>query len=175
VASQRSVNSLGRAPERRYKAAAYGLSFDLGVLFWNFPFGSTSNPHFWLVCSNDDFVVPFSGNVVPEKGSIQIALCQHGADFEVAIRDNGWGIAAEHLPRVFDRFYRAESSRGSDRAGLGLALVKSIVDLHGNSGHHREQGRSRHDGQTGIPALSEIEVNAAAHLSVAGQMTKTSL
>jgi signal transduction histidine kinase len=34
---------------------------------------------------------------------------------------------------VFDRFYRAESSRGSDGAGLGLALVKSIVGLHGGS------------------------------------------
>jgi len=34
---------------------------------------------------------------------------------------------------VFDRFYRAESSRSSDGAGLGLALVKSIVDLHGGS------------------------------------------
>ena len=69
----------------------------------------------------------------PENGSIQIALSQHEADFEVAIRDNGCGIAAQHLPRVFDRFYRAESSRGSDGAGLGLALVKSIVDLHGGS------------------------------------------
>ena len=58
---------------------------------------------------------------------------QHEADFEVAISDNGCGIAAQHLPRVFDRFYRAESSRGSDGAGLGLALVKSIVDLHGGS------------------------------------------
>jgi len=69
----------------------------------------------------------------PENGSIQIALCQHESDFEVAIGDNGCGIAAQHLPRVFDRFYRAESSRGSDGAGLGLALVKSIVDLHGGS------------------------------------------
>ncbi len=69
----------------------------------------------------------------PENGSIQIALCQREADFEVAISDNGCGIAPQHLPRVFDRFYRAESSRGSDGAGLGLALVKSIVDLHGGS------------------------------------------
>jgi len=69
----------------------------------------------------------------PENGSIQIALAEHATDFEVAVRDNGSGIAPEHLPRVFDRFYRAESSRGSDGAGLGLALVKSIVDLHGGT------------------------------------------
>ena len=68
-----------------------------------------------------------------EHGSIHIALSKHNADFEVAISDNGCGIAAEHLSRVFDRFYRAESSRGSDGTGLGLALVKSIVDLHAGS------------------------------------------
>jgi two-component system heavy metal sensor histidine kinase CusS len=69
----------------------------------------------------------------PENGSIQIALSERDGDFEVAVSDTGCGIAAEHLPRVFDRFYRAESSRSSDGAGLGLALVKSIVDLHGGS------------------------------------------
>jgi two-component system, OmpR family, heavy metal sensor histidine kinase CusS len=69
----------------------------------------------------------------PEHGSIHIALSKRDADFEVAVSDNGCGMSPEHLPRVFDRFYRAESSRGSDGAGLGLALVKSIVDLHGGS------------------------------------------
>src|SRR5437667_5855049 len=78
----------------------------------------------------------------PKNGSIQIALSKHDADFEVAVSDNGCGIAPEHLPRVFDRFYRAESSRGFDGAGLGLALVKSIVDLHGGSTSiHSEIGR----------------------------------
>ena len=69
----------------------------------------------------------------PRNGSIQIALAERATDFEVAVSDNGSGIAPQHLPRVFDRFYRAESSRGSDGAGLGLALVKSIVDLHDGS------------------------------------------
>jgi two-component system heavy metal sensor histidine kinase CusS len=69
----------------------------------------------------------------PENGSIQIALSERDGRSEVAVSDNGRGIDPEHLPRVFDRFYRADSSRGSDGAGLGLALVKSIVDLHGGS------------------------------------------
>jgi two-component system heavy metal sensor histidine kinase CusS len=78
----------------------------------------------------------------PENGSIQIRVSKHDASFEVAVSDNGCGIAPEHLPRVFDRFYRVEPSRGSDGAGLGLALVKSILDLHGGSaGIRSEVGR----------------------------------
>jgi two-component system, OmpR family, heavy metal sensor histidine kinase CusS len=68
-----------------------------------------------------------------KHGSIRVAVSKHNSNFQVTVSDNGCGIAPEHLPRVFDRFYRAESSRGSDGAGLGLALVKSIVELHGGS------------------------------------------
>ncbi|HTH20298.1 MAG TPA: heavy metal sensor histidine kinase, partial [Candidatus Udaeobacter sp.] len=68
-----------------------------------------------------------------KHGTICITVSKQNSDFQVTVSDNGSGIAAEHLPRVFDRFYRAESSRSSDGAGLGLALVKSIVELHGGS------------------------------------------
>jgi two-component system heavy metal sensor histidine kinase CusS len=70
---------------------------------------------------------------VPDRGEIKISIAVHAEHSEVVVSDNGCGIAPEHLPRVFDRFYRADSSRSSDGAGLGLALVKSIVDLHGGS------------------------------------------
>ena len=50
----------------------------------------------------------------------------------IAIHDQGIGIDSQHLSRLFDRFYRVDTSlnAGSDGLGLGLAIVKSIIDLH---------------------------------------------
>jgi len=68
-----------------------------------------------------------------DGGNIHVSIGTRDGRTEVFVRDTGSGIAPEHLPRVFDRFYRGDSSRSSAGTGLGLALVKSIVDLHGGS------------------------------------------
>jgi two-component system heavy metal sensor histidine kinase CusS len=69
----------------------------------------------------------------PAGGQILISVAVRDTQSEVSVKDTGCGIAPEHIPRVFDRFYRADPSRSLDGVGLGLALVKSITDLHGGS------------------------------------------
>jgi two-component system heavy metal sensor histidine kinase CusS len=75
----------------------------------------------------------------PKGGTILISIAAGATQSEIFVKDTGCGIAAEHIPRVFDRFYRADSSRSSQGAGLGLALVKSITDLHGGTATMRSE------------------------------------
>lgn len=64
-------------------------------------------------------------------GPIEVSV--HEGVLEV--RDHGPGIAEEDLPRVFDRFYRAADARASPGAGLGLAIVRQVAELHGGAVH----------------------------------------
>jgi two-component system, OmpR family, heavy metal sensor histidine kinase CusS len=66
------------------------------------------------------------------NGKILIKSEQHNHEVVVSIQDTGSGIEEKHLPQLFDRFYRADHSRSSKTGGLGLGLsiVKSIMDLH---------------------------------------------
>ncbi|MCZ8512446.1 ATP-binding protein [Paenibacillus filicis] len=68
----------------------------------------------------------------PVMGKIGILVDGGAGGAELIVRDNGHGIPAEHLPHLFERFYRADASRTRKHggAGLGLSITKSIVDLH---------------------------------------------
>ncbi|MDY6911071.1 MAG: ATP-binding protein [Chloroflexota bacterium] len=68
----------------------------------------------------------------PEGGTITLSLLRDNGWARLEITDTGIGIAAEHLPHIFDRFYRVDKarSRTSGGTGLGLAIIKGIVEQH---------------------------------------------
>jgi len=71
----------------------------------------------------------------PDGGTITVAAVAANSGVEISVADTGPGIAPEHLPHVFDRFYRADPSRarGTGGAGLGLSIVKQLAAAHGGS------------------------------------------
>lgn len=68
----------------------------------------------------------------PAGGRVTVAVAEAGGGLQVVVRDTGIGIAQGDLPRVFERFYQVEKSRGPQRGtGLGLAIAQEIVEAHG--------------------------------------------
>jgi signal transduction histidine kinase len=67
----------------------------------------------------------------PPGGRVTLSAEQREAVTLLRVADTGSGIPAEHLPHIFDRFYKADPSRSAAGSGLGLSIVKAIVERHG--------------------------------------------
>ena len=67
------------------------------------------------------------------EGSVKIGVAACETGWLVTVADSGSGIAPEHLPHVFDRFYRADTARSLPGAGLGLAIAADIATAHGGA------------------------------------------
>ncbi|MYN10662.1 heavy metal sensor histidine kinase [Massilia sp. FT127W] len=69
----------------------------------------------------------------PAGGEVRLSARRVQRGVELAVSNTGPGIAPEHLPRIFDRYYRADAARSSQAhsAGLGLSIVRAIMQLHG--------------------------------------------
>jgi two-component system phosphate regulon sensor histidine kinase PhoR len=69
----------------------------------------------------------------PEGGAIEIGISKPDSEFIIEVSDTGIGIPKEHLPRIFERFYRVDKTRSRKLGGtgLGLSIVKHIVIMHG--------------------------------------------
>ena len=77
-----------------------------------------------------------------ESGEVRVSVTREGDAAVVTIADTGAGIAAEDLPRIWERLYRADPSRSERGLGLGLSLVKAYVEAHGGQVSARsEPGR----------------------------------
>ncbi len=71
----------------------------------------------------------------PDGCPIRVELRRNGGKAEIEVADGGAGIAPEHLPHLFERFFRVDKSRSREHggAGLGLAIAKGIVEAHGGT------------------------------------------
>jgi two-component system sensor histidine kinase BaeS len=81
----------------------------------------------------------------PPGGIVQASAGQRADRLEMVVSDDGEGIAAEHLDRVFERFYRVDPARAraSGGTGIGLAIVRAIVEAHGGSVLASSEGLGR--------------------------------
>jgi PAS domain S-box-containing protein len=69
----------------------------------------------------------------PNGGSIRVSLKNASDAFHMIVADTGKGISAEHLPHLFEPLWQAEESTGHGGLGLGLAIVRNLVELHGGT------------------------------------------
>ena len=97
----------------------------------------------------------------PRGGHIRLAAEREGAAVTVSVRDNGIGIAPEHLPHVFEMFSQVTPAleRSEGGLGIGLALVRGLLELHGGSIEARSDGPGR--GSEFIVRLPAVEAPAA--------------
>ena len=99
----------------------------------------TSNPFCYVMADRNKIaqvLINLFNNAIAygnEKGELIVSVVEIDHTYNIQIKDNGPGIEPEHLPRLFERFYRVEKSRNRNEggSGLGLAIVKHIVESHG--------------------------------------------
>jgi len=66
-----------------------------------------------------------------DEGDVTVCVARQGGQVRLEVRETGPGIAPEDVPRLFDRFYRADKARSSAGTGLGLSIGHWIADAHG--------------------------------------------
>ena len=88
------------------------------------------------VCFDSEIITTVLNNFLSnaikytQEGSITVALKQDGRRIRLSVADTGYGIAADALPHIFERYYQSKGAHQASGTGIGLALVKSLADLH---------------------------------------------
>ena len=90
----------------------------------------------WNLLSN-------SVKFTPEGGRVQVRLEQRDSSALISVKDNGCGISEEFLPHVFERFYQINERGAPGGLGLGLAIARQLVEMHGGTIHAESAGEGR--------------------------------
>lgn len=124
-----SLNSVADEVAALFEATANQKNIDIQVAaYCEVRFWADNSRIKQLLSVLVDNAVKYMGR----PGSIQIELSKKDNTVQIIVLDTGKGIAPEHLPRIFDRFYRAEN-QAEDGCGLGLSIAEWIAKAHGGS------------------------------------------
>jgi len=124
------LEQVARKAVELFQSAAQRKQQQLHIEVW---------PHLPHVDGNADYLQRAIANLIdnalkytPEGGVVRLSVKQDNSALSVEVSDNGIGIPADDLPRIFERFYRVDRSRSRDMGGtgLGLSIVKHIVQAH---------------------------------------------
>ncbi len=115
--------------ELTLRASQKGILIALEIPF-NFPSVRADEQRLHQVITN---LLDNAVKYTPAGGRVTMSARENGAEIEVCVADNGAGIPPEHLPHIFERFYRVDKTRSREQGGtgLGLSIVKHIVQVHG--------------------------------------------
>ena len=103
------------------------------LLFSNVPEGTIVDADESLLISAITNLISNGIKYGNESGHVSVSASKVGAKTEIIVADNGVGISEEHIDKIWTRFYRVDDVRNDEygSSGLGLAMVKSIIELHG--------------------------------------------
>jgi histidine kinase len=133
---------------------------------WNRPEISPTLPQ---VLADEDRLIQILINLIgnglqytPSGGQVEISAIAQADQLEIRIKDSGIGIASDHLPLLFTRFYRVDKSRSrmSGGSGIGLTIVKHLVEKHG--GQVRSESAGEGHGSTftfTLPLTAQAETD----------------
>jgi signal transduction histidine kinase len=107
-----------------------------------------------------DNAVKYTG----EGGRVSIECSSSNGTVQVRIKDTGIGIPAAEQPRIWDRLYRGDKSRGQRGLGLGLSLVKAVVEAHGGRVTVQSTEGSGSEFSVSLPVSAKQEAVAAARV-----------
>jgi two-component system, OmpR family, phosphate regulon sensor histidine kinase PhoR len=110
-------------------AESSGVELELRLPKRSFSFRADARQLEQAVLNLMDNAIKYTG----QGGQVSLAMERSGDEMLITVSDSGPGIAAKHLPRLFERFYRADTNRSRELGGtgLGLAIVKHIAQAHG--------------------------------------------
>jgi PAS domain S-box-containing protein len=130
-----AIDSLRPAATAKAITLTVSLDPDAGLIFGD---SDRLQQIFWNLISNG---IKFT----PKDGRVEVELNQADSHIEIKVRDSGIGINNQFLPHVFERFRQADASmtRAHTGLGLGLAIVRHLVELHGGSVSAQSEGEDR--------------------------------